>query len=246
MKTSLALILLLAGCTAELKEANTELSDRLGRVQLDAKRLETDKAKLQLRVQDLELDLARLRLATSIGVDPTQPLFATIETGVGSMLCELEPARAPQTVASFVGLAEGTRTWRDPATGEAVKRPLYDGLIFHRVVPGELIQGGDPEGTGQGGPGFAIPDELHPELTHVAGALGMANSGPGTGGSQFFVALDRLPHLDGKHTIFGQCEDLEVAQEISRGKLSAGANSTRPAAPISIRGVKIHRGAKPR
>lgn len=142
-------------------------------------------------------------------VEPPDPVAtrAILQTTKGDITCELFPGRAPLTVENFAALAEGTKQHRDPQTQETVQRPFYDGLSFHRVVPGFAVQAGDPTGTGEGGPGFTIPDELHPELRHDApGVLSMANHGPDTGGSQFFITLAAAPHLDGRHAVFGRCD----------------------------------------
>jgi peptidyl-prolyl cis-trans isomerase A (cyclophilin A) len=124
----------------------------------------------------------------------------------------------PLTVANFVGLARGLRPFLDHESGQWLKRPYYDGTVFHRVIPGFMIQGGDPDGTGMGNAGYVIVDEIVSDRTHdEAGVLSMANRGPGTGSSQFFITLGPTPHLDGKHTIFGKCTDdaLKVADDIA-------------------------------
>lgn len=133
-------------------------------------------------------------------------LYATINTSMGAITVKLFEKEAPITVKNFMGLAKGTKEWKDPKTGQMVKRPFYNGTIFHRVIPGFMIQGGDPLGTGMGDPGFTIPDEFSPDLKFdVPGRLAMANIGqPHTGGSQFFITEVPTPHLNGKHTIFGQ------------------------------------------
>jgi peptidyl-prolyl cis-trans isomerase A (cyclophilin A) len=144
-------------------------------------------------------------------------LYAQLETSEGRMVVRLFEKEAPKTVANFVGLAEGTKEFRDPATGQRVKRPFYDGLTFHRVIPKFMIQGGCPLGTGTGGPGYQFADEFHPTLRHdTAGVLSMANAGPNTNGSQFFITVAATPWLDGKHTVFGRVvEGQEVAKKIS-------------------------------
>ena len=133
-------------------------------------------------------------------------LYATIKTSMGDITVKFYEKEAPITVRNFVGLASGAKAWKDPKTGQMVKRPLYNGTIFHRVIPGFMIQGGDPLGTGMGDGGFTIPDEFSPNLKFdVPGRLAMANIGqPHTGGSQFFITVVPTPHLNGKHTIFGQ------------------------------------------
>ncbi len=140
--------------------------------------------------------------------------YAEIKTNKGDIVIRLEPEYAPMTVMNFVGLAEGTieNTFRDGS-------PYYDGLTFHRVVPEFVIQGGDPEGTGQGGPGYQFPTETHPELLHDSeGVVAMANSGPDTNGSQFYITLGPTPHLDGGYNVFGRVtQGIEVVQEIEQG-----------------------------
>jgi len=150
--------------------------------------------------------------ATGEGPD----LLAIFKTTKGDITCRLHHEKAPATVANFVGLALGNKPFVDPRTGAKVTRRFYDGLLFHRVIPDFMIQAGDPLGTGTGGPGFSIVDEFKTGLSHAApGALSMANRGPGTAGSQFFITLKATPWLDGKHTVFGQCRDMEVSQRIA-------------------------------
>jgi peptidyl-prolyl cis-trans isomerase A (cyclophilin A) len=144
--------------------------------------------------------------------------YAIMETTLGTITIELYEKEAPKTVANFVGLAEGTKEFTDLKTGQKVKRPFYNGLIFHRVIPGFMIQGGDPTGTGRGGPGYKFEDEFSPSLKHdKPGRLSMANAGPNTNGSQFFITVASTPHLDNRHTIFGQVvEGQDVANKISQ------------------------------
>ena len=132
------------------------------------------------------------------------PLRAELVTTLGTFTCELRPDMAPNGVANFVGLARGRRPWLDPGTNEWVRRPYYDGTIFHRVIPNFMIQGGDILGTGFGGPGYMFADEFS-ELSHVPGTLSYANSGPNTNGSQFFITEVATDWLDGVHTVFGSC-----------------------------------------
>ena len=153
------------------------------------------------------------------GLDGEGEPFAIIETSVGSLECRLHAERTPLTVANFIGLSRGTREWRDPDSGAVRTRPLYRDLPFHRIEPGFLVETGDPTGTGDGGPGYELPDEFHPELRHdSAGVLSMSSHGPDTAGSQFFVLLAEAPHLDGRHTVFGECRGSETLAALRTAK----------------------------
>ncbi len=164
--------------------------------------------------------------------------MAVMETSMGTIKIKLFPDKAPETVANFVGLAQGTKEWTNPATGEKVKKPLYDGLIFHRVIPNFMIQGGDPMGNGTGGPGYQFKDEIVPGLSFdKPGYLAMANAGPGTNGSQFFITTVPTPWLTGHHTIFGEVvEGMDVVNAISN---VARGPADRPNTPVLIKKVTI-------
>jgi len=166
--------------------------------------------------------------------------YAHFETTLGNFTAELFETKTPKTVANFAGLAEGTKTWTHPKTGEKHTAPYYDGIVFHRVIKGFMIQGGDPLGQGYGGPGYQFEDEFHPDLRHDhAGILSMANAGPNTNGSQFFVTLGPTPHLDRKHTVFGAViKGLDVVQQI--GAVPVDRND-RPLTPVAMTRVTIER-----
>ncbi|WP_131738794.1 peptidylprolyl isomerase [Actinomadura roseirufa] len=169
-------------------------------------------------------------------------IFATLNTSLGKIVIQLYPEQAPETVANFVELAEGTKVWHDPNTGQKSEAPLYNGTIFHRVIDGFMIQGGDPLGTGTGGPGYKFKDEFHPDLTfNRPYLLAMANAGPGTNGSQFFITLSvaQTRHLTGRHTIFGKViEGTDVVDRI--GGVPKGRND-RPQEDVVIESVTIER-----
>ncbi len=166
--------------------------------------------------------------------------YAQFDTSEGSFTVRLFDKEAPNTVANFVGLAEGTKEWKDPATGEKKKAPYYDGVAFHRIIKGFMIQGGDRLGTGTGGPGFTFADEFHPSLRHSrVGILSMANAGPNTNGSQFFITLDPTPHLDNRHSVFGEVSDgLDIVKKI--GTVQTGRQD-RPVTPVVMNRVTITR-----
>jgi len=194
--------------------------------------------------------------ANKNAVHPT----ALIHTTAGDLRCELLPDKAPKTVANFIGLATGKKDWTNPRTGKVEhNHPLYDGVIFHRVIPEFMIQGGDPLGTGTGGPGYKFEDELRPDLLFDRpGRLGMANSGPNTNGSQFFITEKAQPGLNPcldtggcqrgfrlvpkgtGYTIFGQCDEhsVELVKRIARMPRDPGAGD-RPLDPVKIRHIEI-------
>jgi cyclophilin family peptidyl-prolyl cis-trans isomerase len=163
---------------------------------------------------------------------------ADIETSAGNIRCVLFPDKAPVSVANFIGLATGTKEWKDPKTGKMMKGvPLYSGTIFHRVIPNFMIQGGDPMGTGSGDPGYQIKDETSPDLKFdQPGRLAYANAGPNTNGSQFFITEAPADYLDGHYSIFGQCQDIDIVKKIAR--LSRDSKD-RPNDPPKIIKIKI-------
>ncbi|MFC1511414.1 peptidylprolyl isomerase [Candidatus Margulisiibacteriota bacterium] len=165
-------------------------------------------------------------------------IYVEFQTSQGNFTCLLYPESAPKTVANFVGLAKGDKEWTDPKTDEKVKKSLYNGTIFHRVIPDFMIQGGDPLGQGIGGPGYQFEDEIDPVLTFAnPGTLAMANSGPNTNGSQFFVTVAPTPWLNGKHTIFGRVVDgYEVVEAISKVKTG---EQDKPVEPVVLKKIEI-------
>ena len=167
--------------------------------------------------------------------------YAKFETSEGNFKVRLFDKEAPNTVANFTGLAEGTKEWKDPATGEKRKAPFYNGIIFHRVINGFMIQGGDPLGQGTGGPGYNFADEFHPNARHSkAGILSMANRGPNTNGGQFFITLVATPWLDNKHSVFGEVvQGMDVVEKIGRSPTSKPGD--RPVKPITIQSVSIEK-----
>ena len=168
------------------------------------------------------------------------PVDAQFITSEGNFTVRLFDAEVPKTVENFVGLAEGTKEWTDPRSSQKVKTPYYDGVIFHRVIKGFMIQGGDPLGQGIGGPGYAFADEFHPGLRHTkAGILSLANRGPNTNGGQFFITLAPTPHLDDRHSVFGEViEGMDLVTKI--GNAPTG-DRDRPVKDVVIQTIKIHR-----
>jgi peptidyl-prolyl cis-trans isomerase A (cyclophilin A) len=177
----------------------------------------------------------------AINVPGSGDLYARLHTSLGNILVRLEETRAPNTVKNFVGLATGTQEWKHPGTSESKKGVgLYDGTVFHRVIPDFMIQGGCPLGQGTGGPGYRFKDEFHPELRHSGpGILSMANSGPGTNGSQFFITEGPTPHLDNRHSVFGTTVGgQEVVAKIAR---TPRGRSDRPNKDVVLEKVEIFR-----
>jgi peptidyl-prolyl cis-trans isomerase A (cyclophilin A) len=173
-----------------------------------------------------------------------EDIYVTLATSLGDVRVQLFPNHAPKTVANFVELAEGTREWVDPRSGQRGKTPLYDGTIFHRVISGFMIQGGDPLGTGTGGPGYRFNDEIHPELAFTKPyLLAMANAGPGTNGSQFFITVEPTSWLTGKHTIFGEVADQASRDVVDKIAATETGQMDRPKTDVVVEKVTVERVA---
>ncbi len=173
----------------------------------------------------------------------TGALVAKIDTSMGALECKLFDDKAPVTVANFIGLASGERTWKDPASGKWVTKPAYDGTTFHRVIKGFMIQGGDPKGNGTGEPGYVIKDEIWEGGKHDrTGLLCMANRGPNTNGAQFFITEEPKASLDGGYTIFGECTPAKIVHDIAA--VPTGP-SDKPTTPVTIKSVRVSRKAAP-
>ena len=168
-------------------------------------------------------------------------VYALFTTSKGNFIARLFDKDAPNTVQNFVGLAEGKKQWKDPRTGRLIRRPYYNNVLFHRVIPNFMIQGGDPEGTGTGGPGYTFPDEISPKHKHdKPGILSMANRGPNTNGGQFFITLDQTAWLNDKHSVFGEIvEGMDVIKKI--GGTATSKPGDRPVKPITLQSVTIER-----
>ncbi|MGY0485535.1 peptidylprolyl isomerase [Streptomyces sp. WG-D5] len=170
-----------------------------------------------------------------------EQLYATLKTNLGDIEVRLLPNHTPKTVKNFVELAKGEREWTNPETGEKSATPLYDGTIFHRVIGGFMIQGGDPLGNGTGGPGYQFEDEFHPDLAFTKPyLLAMANAGPGTNGSQFFITVSPTAWLTRKHTIFGEVVD-EASQKVVDAIAATQTNprTDRPVNDVVIESVSV-------
>jgi len=168
-------------------------------------------------------------------------MYAHFTTSEGNFTARLFDTETPNTVANFTGLADGSKEWTDPRSGRKVNQPYFNGTVFHRVIDGFMIQGGDPLGQGTGGPGYTFADEFHPTLKHdKAGILSMANRGPNTNGGQFFITLAATPWLDNKHSVFGEITDgMDVVKKI--GGTQTSKPGDRPVKPITIQSVTIER-----
>ncbi len=171
-----------------------------------------------------------------------EDVYATLHTNAGAIRLQLFPNHAPKTVRNFVELAEGSKQYTDPRTGQPGSGPYYDGTISHRVISGFMIQMGDPTGTGRGGPGYTFADEFHPELRFDRPyLLAMANAGPGTNGSQFFITVAPTPHLTNRHTIFGQVADEQSAKVVDSIANTPTSPADRPLQDVVIERVEIER-----
>jgi peptidyl-prolyl cis-trans isomerase A (cyclophilin A) len=179
--------------------------------------------------------------ATTVHHAAAGPPAAIIETTVGKLTCTLFPDKAPIGVANFIGLATGTKDWKNPVSGVTKHGvPLYDGTIFHRVIAGFMIQGGDPKGDGTGDPGYAFKNEVSSDLLFdKPGRLAYANAGPNTNGSQFFITEEAQPHLNGGYTIFGQCDDASVALVKQIAHMATDPMNDRPFRPVKIVHITI-------
>jgi len=242
--------LLLAGCSATLKERNNELEAEQELVQDRERRLQEQIHELEHELDACEAAVDRKavrEVLAQVGVDPEAPLFAVLQTSMGPIRVQLFPDAAPRNVANFVGLAEGSIPWTDPHSGERHEGvPLYRELLFHRVLPGYAIQTGDPTGIGTGGSGESVPDEFSPAMPHDRpGVLSMANSGPDTAESQFFITLDAAPHLDAKHSAFGRVvEGMDVVKAIAAVP-TGSLRPDRPDVDITLHRIEIVRDAAP-
>jgi len=239
------LMLALFGCgNPEMEAENQALKDQVSKLKTDYKSADRQAGKLGKKVRELEKELSILKSSATyaeLGIEAGGKIGAVFHTTLGTIACELMPDVAPKTVLNFVQLAEGTKSWKDSDKGgEVSMRPLYSGTIFHRVIPKFMIQGGDPQGTGRGGPGYKFEDETTVSVIFDSpGLLAMANAGPNTNGSQFFITDRATPtHLNGKHTIFGRCKDLDVVEVIAT--VEQGSRN-KPVVDVVLERVEIRR-----
>jgi peptidyl-prolyl cis-trans isomerase A (cyclophilin A) len=221
----------------ELEASNRDLEKRAASLSKEVERLSGAAA---LRA---ERKARAGKFKESLEMAADAPLGAVFHTSVGDITCELWPEIAPITVENFVGLATGTKAWTDPKTEQKREDPLYSGTIFHRVIKGFMIQGGDPLGTGRGGPGYRFEDEFDPTVRFSEpGLLAMANAGRNTNGSQFFITDSAPAHLNDKHTIFGKC-DLPVMRKIINAPVKgSGRGASEPVEPVVLQSVEITKG----
>jgi peptidyl-prolyl cis-trans isomerase A (cyclophilin A) len=243
MKYAVWTLALTACGNPEIEAENQSLKDKVSKLEAENKTLDREGEKLAAKLRKAEAALESLRNASTyadLGIDPGGSIGVKFHTTLGEIACELMPAEAPVTVLNFVQLAEGGKEWTDPNTKEKTTAKLYDGTIFHRVIPKFMIQGGDPLGSGRGGPGYRFEDETTPEVVFDApGLLAMANSGPNTNGSQFFITDRSMPsHLNGRHTIFGKCDNLDIVEAIAT---TPRAKRDKPETDVVLERVEITR-----
>lgn len=228
MRFSLVIALLFVACDSPVEKPDTPQTTQ---VTLEAAPGSHIDSATPIEVRLLAEYMAPLGLGDS--------LTARLKTTAGDIHCDLFWRKTPRAVATFMGLASGKREWVDPETGELVERPFYDGVTFFRTVPDFTIQTGDRTNTGREGPGFTFDDEIRQELRFDRpGMLAFANTGPNTNGSQFFVTLRAAPHLNDRHTIFGECSDLEVVRAIANAPTNA---SGVPLKPVRVLGIEFSR-----
>ena len=238
---ALSLVLSLSGCKDQsLIDQNAHLTQRVADLERANKRLESDNEAMTAKVKAAEREAEKARKAglfQKLGLHGEQKLHATFVTSLGTIECTLRHEQTPETVLNFVQLAKGDKEWTDPRTDKASTAPLYDGTRFHRVIPDFMIQGGDPLGKGIGGPGYQFEDEVGDfSLFDHPGILAMANSGPDTNGSQFFITEGTPDYLNGKHTIFGDCENLDVVKKITHTERD---REDKPLSDVVLKTVKI-------
>lgn len=236
-----ALLLSLPGCKDQAAlDENAHLTQRVADLERANKRLEADNEALTTKVKAAAAAQEKARKAglfEKLGLRGDQKLHATFVTSLGDIHCTLRHEQTPETVLNFVELAKGSREWTDPRTDKKTNAPLYNGTIFHRVIPGFMIQGGDPLGQGTGGPGYEFADEVGDfSLFDHPGILAMANSGPDTNGSQFFITESTPDYLNGKHSIFGDCDDLAVVKKITHAERDG---RDKPLTDVVLKTVKI-------
>jgi peptidyl-prolyl cis-trans isomerase A (cyclophilin A) len=222
-----------------LKGRIADLEDQLDIAKGKEKECEGKLSKLKKSTPTRPPESAVNAARSQLRLEKGKELTVTLQTTAGDINCKLWPEIAPQTVLNFVGLAEGTKEFTDPKDKETKKEPFYDGTTFHRVIKGFMIQGGDRLGNGRGDPGYRFNDEVWPDVRFDRpGLLAMANSGPKTNGSQFFITDSKPAHLNMKHTIFGECET-EVVRKIAGVEVGA---ADKPKKDVTIKKVVVDRG----